>query len=165
MDKALVKNRLSSKVVALQNAITDSCGPVDLIRNDFNQGDTRVAETSNASVVDAITMDTLVLVDPTRKKVLVKMDIQGYEHRVLQHASHFFESFDVAYIIMEWILMREHYQTDIHRSRDKLLVERAIGFLNEHNFTPFSVVSHRKLGLEAWYGWPEDVYWVHKNYL
>ncbi|ELU14029.1 hypothetical protein CAPTEDRAFT_197017 [Capitella teleta] len=164
MDTALVRNSLTNKVIILHNALTDHCGPVELIGSDHNQGDVRVKVSVNASL-QSITLDSLVQIDPERKAVALKIDIQGYEHKVMQRASRFFEAYDIAYVFMEWVLLREYYVTEEHRSRDKQLVESAILFFTQRGFVPFSAISHKKLHPDFWFGWPEDVLWVGNKYI
>ena len=54
--------------------------------------------------------------------IAMKIDVQGYENKVFQHASELFGKTTVAYIFMEWVLMRDLYVTDVHASAEKALV-------------------------------------------
>lgn len=168
MDRALVINGIVDKVTIVQNAVSDHCGPVEIKGSHNNQGDVRISlsRDKNATEVFSVTLDLLAgMFPPQFKPITLKIDIQGFEHAIFQNAAKFFDTYEVAYIFMEWVLMREHYVTEVHKSHDKMLVEELISFLAERKYVPFSSVTHQKLTIQSWFGWPEDVLWILNKYL
>ncbi len=172
--KAIQIGNLASKIIILKNAISDSRGSAILALSHDNQGDARVqntdmkhgsgrpcSDTTKCEDVKQILLDDIVPYLKFKKAVL-KIDIQGYEHKALLYASHLFDEIYIPYIFMEWLMMREHYVTIVHESQEKYEVMEMIQFLVHREYAVTSMVTGNKLNLDHWEGWPEDVLWTHK---
>lgn len=96
------------------------------------------------------------------KSAVMKIDIEGYEHRAFCHADQLLSDVRVPYIFMEWVKMREFYGAEVHDSPDKKLVQRMIDSLASRQYLPYSITnaSLRILDLRRWYLWPDDIVWV-----
>ena len=95
------------------------------------------------------------------KECILKLDIQGYEHRAFVHAELLLDKISVPYIFMEWSMMREFYITEAYQSEDKVLVNIMIDLLIRKGYTVYSLVSGKKLNEKYWHGWAEDVLWIN----
>jgi len=93
---------------------------------------------------------------------VMKIDIEGFEHRALSHADQLLTDVRVPYIFMEWVRMRQLYGAEVDDSADKRLVRRMIASLASRQYVPFGVTQApmRTLNLQTWYSWPDDVVWV-----
>ena len=168
--KAVSIGNLSSKIKVIQNAVSDNREIVNMKANIDNQGDARVYHqfhedcqlAASCQKVKAVHMNDLIPYIDSHQCVL-KLDIQGYEHRAFVHADLLFDKISIPYIFMEWAIMREFYITETKQSEDKTLVKDMIGLLVGRDYSVYSLVSGRKLDPDFWHGWPEDVLWVQEN--
>ena len=166
---SIAKGALSSKTKALQNAISDKREEVNIKANVDNQGDARPyhrfhedCKQDSCQKVNTIYMNDLVPYIESQECIL-KLDIQGYEHKAFVHAELLLDKISVPYIFMEWSMMRDFYITDGHQSEDKTLVQDMISLLVKKNYTVYSLVSGKKLNVDYWYGWAEDVLWIQEE--
>ena len=162
-------------ITILHNAVSETEGTAWLVLNDNNQGDVRVNtehDQGQSQVVsdhtepikldvNTVTMDKL-LPFITFKRAILKLDIQGYEHKAFAQASNLLNKIYVPYIFMEWVFMREFHKGSNTNSDDEVLVENMLHLLKVKGYTPFSATGHSKLELSSWAGWPDDVLWVQE---
>ena len=167
--KAILKGNLTSKIKVLQNAVSDKREFVNIKANVDNQGDARIYPMSydlcmgqSCQGVKAIHMNDLIPYIQS-KECILKLDIQGFEHRAFVHAQLLLGKISIPYIFMEWSMMRDYYITETHESEDKALVNNMISLLVDNGYFVFSLVSGRKLNVKYWHGWAEDVLWILKS--
>ena len=167
--KAIAKGGLSSKIKALQNAISDKREEVHMKANFDNQANARPyhrfhedCNQDSCQRVNTIYMNDLMPFFGSQECIL-KLDIKGYEHRAFAHAELLLDKISVPYIFMDWTKMREFYITERHQSKDKTLVQDMISLLVKKHFTVYSFVSGKKLNVDYWHGWPEDVLWIQED--
>jgi len=112
------------------------------------------------TTIDTVVLDDLVAVVPFRQAVM-KIDIQGYEHRAFQRADDLFRTVHFTDIFMEWMVMRDFYVAANHTSRDKQLVQDMIRFLFGYNYRPYKLSYERGAPLDPadWGSWPLDIVW------
>jgi len=93
---------------------------------------------------------------------VMKIDIEGYEHRAFSNAEQLLDDVRVAYIFMEWTKMRELYGAEVDNTPDKRLVQRMIDTLTSRQYLPYGITDAplRTLDLRTWYAWPNDIVWV-----
>ncbi|XP_060083117.1 uncharacterized protein LOC132562394 [Ylistrum balloti] len=101
--------------------------------------------------VDTITMDDLVELPVFKNfsKVIVKMDIEGFEHKAISKSEKFFKAVDVQAFIMEW---------EFHRkmSSGGDILKR----MKDLKFEPYRVENpSARLSVESSDSWPYDVLW------
>ena len=168
--KAITIGNLSNRIRVLQNAVSDKREVVNIKANIDNQGDARVYDQfhEDCQVVDSCQkVKTIYMNDLipyiNSQECLLKLDIQGYEHRAFVHTNLLLNKISIPYIFIEWAIMREFYITANHESEDKTLVDDMISLLVERGHSVYSLVSGRKLDPQYWYGWPEDVLWVQED--
>jgi Methyltransferase FkbM domain len=94
----------------------------------------------------------------------MKIDIEGYEHRAFSHSDKLLSEVQVAYIFMEWTRMRDYHGSEVDDSDDKRLVQRLVDQLATGlQYTVYGVNDLQQLDPRFWYGWPNDIVWVHKE--
>jgi hypothetical protein len=109
--------------------------------------------------VQTILMDDIVPYVPF-KKAIMKIDIEGQEHKAFVHCKALMDSIDFPYIFMEWQIVRSFNDTGI--VEDYYLTEKLIDVLSEYGYTPFDTLTFRrtpKLRRENWGKWPKDIIW------
>ncbi|XP_067679229.1 uncharacterized protein [Haliotis asinina] len=144
-------------VQLLLNAVSDHVEPVKVLINTDNVGGSRIEPVSestrntNATIVDSIKLDDLVRVVDFQK-VFIKMDIEGHEVNAFRRASKFFQTFDVRYIMMEWMFQR-------HSPHGR----KICNFLIRNGFLPFKSTSARQLlNTENYSTWPDNMVWIKR---
>ncbi|XP_046543485.1 uncharacterized protein LOC124253717 [Haliotis rubra] len=141
----------------LLNAVSDHVEPVKVLINRYNVGGSRIEPVSesthntNDTIVDSIVLDDLVRVVDF-KKVFIKMDIEGHEVNVFRRASKFFQTFDVRYIMMEWMFQR-------HSPHGREICN----FLIRNGFLPFKhITALQILNVEEYSAWPDNMIWIKR---
>jgi len=96
------------------------------------------------------------------KSAVMKVDVEGYEHRAFSHADRLLSDVRVPYVFMEWVRMRQLHGADVDDTPDKRLVESMIATLTGRRYVPYGIsdAPMRPLDVRTWYGWPDDVVWV-----
>ncbi|XP_069113284.1 uncharacterized protein [Argopecten irradians] len=151
-------------VTIVHNAISDGHATVNLGIDKNNMGGTYVDVDSKHikmlkegraqgtyGEVDTITMDDLVDLPAFKDftKVIIKMDIEGFEHKAVAKSEKFFKSVDVQGFIMEW---------EFHRkmASGKEILKR----MADLKFEPFRVENpSARLSVQSSDSWPYDVLW------
>ena len=166
LHRALQMENLSEKVTVVHNAVADKRVMGTIRRSGDNQGDTRVDMQYHDCVgfcpppVHTILLDDLLEVIPFNYTIL-KVDIQGYECQAFSHSEKLFNSLDIPYILMEWGLMGEHYQSDNHTSAEKYRIQELIKAMFDQNYRPYShsAEGYEPLNPHKWHEWPFDIIW------
>ncbi|RUS69798.1 hypothetical protein EGW08_022444, partial [Elysia chlorotica] len=149
--------------------VVEDCGPTGWFlarllglgqwyRRGRNHGTNKVGGSQQDCSVSTITMDDLLRVLPA-SKVVIKVDIEGYECRALATARRFFSAVQVPYIFMEWRQMRERqHERDTHCTPAQV---RALAqFLASLGYVPHEVRSGVALNPARATGWVVgDIYW------
>ncbi|XP_063399345.1 uncharacterized protein LOC134683971 [Mytilus trossulus] len=105
---------------------------------------------------NSTTLDNILFLPQIQKfkKVFVKMDVEGHEHRVLLGAKQFFKRLDVHGIIMEWTWHVKRPSSEIIKT-----------LMSEWNFQPYQFfeTTESDLSLKNSDLWPQDVLWLPKR--
>ena len=155
-------NHFTNNVRLIYNALSDVHETVSLGADKGNVGGTFVAKDKNPNKVrgsrvsgsygdvQTATLDDLLeLPDFDLKKVIIKMDVEGYENRVFRGGEKFFKRVDVRAVLMEWMWLKTGPAG-----------QEIIDFLTRHGFTPTRPVQGRQpLPLKQRLSWPNDVLW------
>ena len=152
------------QVIAVANAVSDRRETLELRVPAENRGgavltdydaDKYCTEPDCAPHAETILMDDLLEVT-NFKRAIVKIDIEGHEHRAFMHSAALFAKVRVTYIFMEWIILRGYYGAEADDSEDKRLVFRLIELLVARGYTACSILRLSALDPKYWYGWPDD---------
>ncbi|GFR71693.1 hypothetical protein ElyMa_003819800 [Elysia marginata] len=178
----------AGSILLLANAVSDAHRNVSLTTSADNQGGVRVVENCGSAgwflasalgltqwyrrgqkqdtgsdsqgdcSVTTITLDDVLNVLPS-PKVIIKVDIEGYECRALATSHRFFSSVQVPYILMEWRQMRER-QRDRGTHCTPAQVSGLALFLARQGYVPHEMRSGMALDPHRATGWVlGDVYW------
>ena len=110
----------------LQNAVSDSRTIIPLVTRKDNQGGVALGDQSKAKqkvkpsclesqtdpCAQTIHMDDLYVIAPF-KKAVIKIDIEGHEHKAFAHAVRLLKDIYVPFIFMEWMKLREYYGAEV----------------------------------------------------
>lgn len=158
---------LQENVTIIHNAITDVHGTVTLGVDKNNMGGTYVDVDSQHikklkglraqgkyGQVDTITMDDILQLPVIKEftKVIVKMDIEGFEHKAIAKSEKFFKLLDVQGFVMEW---------EFHRNMEtgKYILQS----MKDLNFEPYHAEHpQQRLSVGSSSSWPYDVLWRRK---
>lgn len=158
--------KLFDKITAIRNAIADVRSPGTVRTSGDNQGDTRVelgvepCRGSCPPTVNTVFLDDLVAVTNFRRAVM-KVDIQGYEHKAFKHAAVLFQHVNITYVFMEWLVMKEFSVSKAEHQNDIKLIKELLDFFFQRNYRPYSLISDggRMLNRNHWPRWPDDIVW------
>ena len=175
-------NNLENRIVLVQNAISNERTSATLRKSKNNQGGTVVVLGNRYSENDILV--TIVLDDLleaiTFKNALLKMDIEGYEHRAILGGTRFLAKIRIPYIIMEWVHVKKHFKTNYcvadvilevpgmtlnnSETNDTDIAFMAVNQLIQYGYSPFSM-DGKPLKMTPVASWPQDVVWVIKDAL
>ena len=163
-------SKLEDNVIVLQNAISDKrLNYVDLNLDPTNQGGIHINESNHnfkcygddcPPQTKTIYLDDVLDV-MNFKSAIIKIDIEGHEHRAFRQSKELFDRIYVPCIIMEWIKLKGYYGTEVDESEDKTMVHELVAYLTDQGYQAFSMVTGQKLTPGYWYAWPDDVIWKH----
>ena len=71
--------------------------------------------------------------------------------------------FQIPYIFMEWILLRSYYGSEVDDTADKRRVQRMVEWFDDRRYVAYSLVLIQRLNIDYWYGWPDDIFWQHRD--
>ena len=171
--KSVVLNELEQNFTLIYNAVSDEHNTVALSFKKENMGAIRVIESNfrsetmprlavneclgTGSHVNTITMDDLLEVI-NFEHAIVKLDIEGYEPRVMTQSALLLSRIHIPYIITEWALLRtqqQEYQVE--------LVHSMLDIMSSHGYVPFMINDIDRLNTTLWRNWPNDVLWKLKR--
>ena len=163
---AIILNNLqNANVVLVNNAISDSRGTMQLYLDEpNNQGHIQVINNTNNMekkdsagnrYVNAITMNDLIEVVHFRKAI-IKMDIEGSEHKAIAKCETLLKHVYIPYIFME-VEMQQRIPGNLDQIN--LILER-------NGYKAFDLNKQPLLTGELRYsGWPGHMIWKHKHAL
>ncbi|CAG2203274.1 unnamed protein product [Mytilus edulis] len=154
----------SDKITIIHNALSDTREKVELGKDFQNVGGTYVLKDSNERKVQGSTItgkykdvvmtakldDILQLPNFDFKKVILKIDVEGYETKVFNGGNKFFDTVDVKAVLMEW---RWH-----EGAQD---LQQLLDFFLKRNYKAYNPKANPLIQLkpENAQRWPGDVLW------
>lgn len=155
----------TEKVTIIHNALSDVREQVQLGKDLNNVGGTFVIKDSNEKKVQGSSLagkysdivmtakldDLLELPNFNFKKVVLKIDVEGYETKAFRGGQKFFDTVDVQAVMMEW-----RWHTGAHDLNDLL------NFFTKRNYKPYNpkVQPPGVLQIANVRSWPGDVLWL-----
>lgn len=181
--KSFKMSSLDKDFVLVTDAISNQRSPTRLRMWKNSQSNTMVdignfsdcADRSPCHItVDGILMNDLVpVIDtllPNMSNVLLKLDIEGHEHRALLKSSQLFKRLNVAFIMMEWVGIKHILLGKMGSKEDIMMIQNMVETLKRRGYDHFqmhrrSLVSKQmRLTDSMWEIWPDEVLWIHRNY-
>ena len=162
---SIVDGKLQDKVTVIQNPLSDVYENVSLATAKGNIGGTFVVRDINdvkkenltlndGSDVMSAKLDDLLKLPHFKnnfRSVVVKMDVEGSEGRILKGGEQFFNSVNVIAVLMEWVK---------HRKEGRFIIE----FMTRHGFVAtFPYVYMQKLDPSRSATWPRDIVWRRRG--
>ncbi|ESN95488.1 hypothetical protein HELRODRAFT_179258 [Helobdella robusta] len=189
LNKALRINGLNESVLMLHNAVGPSSGLFTLRNDESNLLESEcVGECSFPA--KTITMNDLghllanhfqklsanhkvfyekkisspQFLDVLRKqKVVLKIDVNCFEHGIFLHADNFFDLHNVIFVIMDWPVKFGIFKFlemfDSNNKRVKLVLK----FFRDRNYDAYSIKDYQ-LDFLKWKNWPLKIVWSHRSH-
>lgn len=158
------KGKLGHLVTIIANAISNKHQQVTLGKDLNNVGGTFVNNNNPVKIsqivmngeystpVNTILLDDILGLPEKPERVVMKMDVEGYEHFVLEGATYFFQQVFVKAIFMEWTY-----------SNNPSIRDSIIKFMVNNNFLPYSLSMHESILESNYNAWPGTVVWINKT--
>ena len=177
LHKSIRMNKLQHRVTVLRNAVSDIGGKAEVIGHKNNQGAIVVKQDYAESQLVAMAADSAIhgVEELTQtitlnelvpycsfSKAILKIDIEGFEHRAFARADLLFNELFIPVVIMEWASMNDLFWKPVGDA-DRKLVENMIEFLLNMDYTPVDW-DKAVLHVHVWDMWPRDMMWVHKTF-
>ncbi|XP_061197746.1 uncharacterized protein LOC133205875 [Saccostrea echinata] len=157
------KGKLESMITIVANAISNKHLQVTLGKDLDNVGGTFVNKDNPAKVaqivmngeystpVNTILLDDLLGLPEKPKRVLIKMDVEGYEQYVLEGGTYFFKQVFVKAVFMEWTY-----------SNNPSIRDSIIKFMVNRDFLPYSLSMHESILESPYDAWPGNIVWINQ---
>ncbi|XP_053391970.1 uncharacterized protein LOC128554685 [Mercenaria mercenaria] len=162
------KNKFEGKITILNNAVSNDRRVIHFhAPYKYNLGATRLLPDPTKTDINVFSATTIILNDLVNyihtKDIVIKIDIEGNECRALEKSNEIFDKFNVLFISMEWVVMKNfEYEIDTACTREN--IEQMVEFLTKQNFVPFGFSKNLPLNPEENKKWTEvDVYWKPRN--
>lgn len=182
LHKAAHMEKLHDQITLLANAIADNRNQIKLLQAvKSNIGGQSLLENShkvikneandsrfffnNKYLVETILFDDLLSFVPQkllseRARVVIKIDIEGFEPFAFQHARNLFAKLNVELIFMEWGVMNRN------KGQLKRGILQMINFLYANQLRPYvydQAGSMQLLDRRKWSEWPWDIFWTKQG--
>ena len=165
--KSVFENEFEDYITIVHNAISDSYEKVTLGMEKGNVGGTFVNKNKNVNkiqgssiigeysdIVNTVKLDDLLTIPDINNfnKVIIKMDVEGYESHVLNGAERFFRKVDVQGVLMEWMWHKTGKDSN-----------DIINFFANHGYDPVNPNGYKLLDIRNPSSWPVDILWKHRT--
>lgn len=166
LHRSLVIQGTYGRVKLLHNAVADRRVLATIHPSGNNQGDTRIDMVTKPCIGSCLPTVRTILLDDLLEvinftRAVMKLDIQGFEHKAFQHATKLLDQIHVSYIFMEWMVMRGYHVSGEQTSSDHYLVEDMLLMLFQRNYRPYALSADGGHALDPalWDQWPNDIVW------
>jgi FkbM family methyltransferase len=172
--KSILLENMQDKFVLITNGVSDKRGEFKRLKQvesnvggqsllgDQNDYSSKFNETdfrNDRYIIETILMDDLVEVLPKDfKKVIMKIDIEGYEVKAFRKASKLFSKLNILVVFMEWM----------GKNDNKIFTEveilELIEFFYSRNYEVRNPSNSQVLERQNWKIWPDDIIFVLKGF-
>jgi FkbM family methyltransferase len=168
LHKAIHIARLSTKITVVKDAVSDVRDTFELEVKDGDPAAVRLTSQDADRYCDepdcpphAMTIYLDDLLEVTNfETAIMKIDVEGYEHRAFVHADQLLTEVNIPFIFMEWTRMRQFYGSEVDDTNDKRLVQRMVDKLTRRGYKAYSIADEKQLNVSHWFGWPNDIVWI-----
>jgi FkbM family methyltransferase len=166
--KAARAQNIQNKITLIKNGLSDNRNKKMRLSQDmYNIGGQSLSNVDN-SINDKYSVETILFDDmidyfPKKSngqlysKVIIKMDIEGFELRAFESSNEFFRTHEIFAIFIEWDKMIKN-PLNQHRKIDKLINS----LRTDSNLIPFTT-SLTSLIETDWKSWPIDVIFINEK--
>ena len=114
--------------------------------------------------VSTILLDDLLEVI-SFKKAVMKIDVEGHEHKAFDKAHKLLNAINISYIYMEWLFLGKYQDSE---SEDFTLLQKLLLLFQQKEFEPYMIpvkqsgpkLSIVKLTQKSWTNWPQNILWA-----
>ena len=168
--KAASLSKTTDHITMLVNAVSDHRGIADVIKNTKgNPGGTQVknvkldpnANYSNDSYINSIVMDDLLPLCKFKNAVM-KIDVEGFEHRAFYEADKLFDNINIEYVQMEWMIVKRYSDSNAWPS-DNVYYKHMVELFKKKHYAPKDSLHGQLLNLGDMNNWPIDIVWVKEK--
>ncbi|XP_060064704.1 uncharacterized protein LOC132545052 [Ylistrum balloti] len=165
MCSSLRAGHLTDKVTIVRGALSDVSQNVSLGIDVNNVGGSFVLQDRNknkvkdskvggqySDIVMSTTLDNILqLPGLNLTRAVIKMDVEGYEHKVVRGGTEFFDSVIIPTVLMEWAF---------HKGADS--GTEIIHFFETRNYTAYDPLTNIYLHSKSSNTWPPEIIWRKK---
>jgi FkbM family methyltransferase len=174
LHKSILLENMQDKFVLITNGVSDKRGEFKRLKQvaqnvggqsllgDQNDYSSKINETvlkNDRYIIETILMDDLVEVLPKDfKKVIMKIDIEGYEVKAFRKASKLFSKLNVLVVFMEWMGKNDN------KIFPEVEILELIDFFYSRNYEVRNPSNYQLLERQNWKIWPGDVIFMQKSF-
>ena len=151
--KSVLLNRLQDYFTLLENAVSNTRSTMQHSFAGDNRGHYEMMEHQNGTI-SSILLDDLLYFTKFDKAIL-KMDIEGMEHKAILYAEKLLRQLNIPVIFMEWGQLRQWY--NYHGSPDKDIIIKMLKILDSNKYVAYSQDNNQQLNMSTWGLWPFDI--------
>ncbi|XP_069120432.1 uncharacterized protein [Argopecten irradians] len=147
----IVRNALSdhSQRVTIGKVIANVGGSYILQEKNANKAKSDVITGKYPDIIWTTTLDDILkLPGYNLEKVVIKMDVEGYENKVLNGGMNFFDLTNIPVVLMEW---------NYHKSGSS--GQEILKFFSKRNYSAYLPMENMKLDPSHSNEWPADILW------
>jgi len=170
--KASQLEKTYDRITLITNAISNKRNEIKMLnKEEENIGRQTLYEkrnqlfeknSTNKYLVETILFDDIVPYLPLKnvetnekfEKAVLKIDIESFEIFAFEHASLLFDTLDIKYIFMEWVLIATKVSNDYENK-----VIALIDFFYERDYEPLGD-NNKLLERKNWKTWTTDILWI-----
>ena len=158
------KGKLGHLVTIVANAISNQHMQVTLGKDKDNVGGTFVNKNNPvkkaqivmtgeySNPVNTILLDDILGLPEKPQRVVIKMDVEGYEKFVLEGGTYFFQQVFVKAVFMEWTY-----------SNNASIRDSIIKFMVDRDFLPYPLSMHDSILETPYNNWPGNIVWINQS--
>lgn len=164
LHKSVARNNVSASFTLVENAISDGRGDVTLFNAWRNLGGNTLDKSLSPGRlrqerIQTIFMDDLLEVISFSEAVL-KIDIEGSEHKALARAHTLLDRIAIPAIYMEWLNMKRYLSNTARYEHDVSIIFQMLNLMMYHEYKPYSFIeSQIELNQSNISIWPNDILW------
>ncbi|XP_060553264.1 uncharacterized protein LOC132714400 [Ruditapes philippinarum] len=158
-------NKFENNITVLNNAVSNERRTVKMdVSNRTNKGTFRlVSDSEHLNMTESVTVKSILLDDLAdlifTPYIVLKLDIEGHECRVLERSEHIFNRFKVLLITMEWRGM-QNLKSQPGVACPEQNIQWMVKMLTRRGFVPYSFIDNQPLNPRYNDRWDNiDVYW------
>ena len=97
------------------------------------------------------------------KRAVMKIDIEGFEHRAFGEVDDLFDNIDIPFVQMEWAHVKMKGNRNQVDSEEVDLFHHMMSFLVQRHYRPQCSLHGQILNLTEFKKWPRDIIWAKQN--
>ena len=162
--KAVKLNHFEDRITLFVNAVSNEAGVAEMLFNSRDPGNTRLlkieTQPGHSYIDDSLYTKFITMNDLVQfchfKRAIMRIDLDGFEHKAFAKAEMLFDNIDIPLIIMEWSSMRKRLK--LKQKIDVDLIQKMVNFLLDRQYRP-KTLKLSQLQRDHPETWPYDIVW------